>query len=379
MRNWFTLAVGMLLIAGCATVGNQVYQIETVNPGPNERIIVDQAVIIVDSSTSMQYNKIKIARQSAMMLVNAMPDNGYDVGMIAFGGKETEVEGMAPFDRDGLLGAVSNAPFLGSTTPVENSMAMTQDMISGLSGRTAVFLFSDGKPTHYQRAMDAAQSLAGSGDVCIHTVQIGNDPAGEEFLQAVAGLTPCGSYRISDSLFNEDRLREFVRYAFFEETAPTPVPTPEPAPEPTPIVTPPETDSDGDGVIDVRDECPDTPKGAKVDERGCWVINNIYFDYDKSIVKPAYFPILDEVVSVLKQNPDVRIYVDGHCDARGSDEYNQALSERRAEACVNYLGDQGIDRGRLVIRGFGESRPIRPNDTEENMAYNRRVELNVIQ
>jgi len=140
-----------------------------------------------------------------------------------------------------------------------------------------------------------------------------------------------------------------------------------------------EKDSDGDGVPDSKDECPDTPKGAKVDERGCWIVANVYFDYDKAIVKQEYVGDLMEVASVLRQNPDMRIYVDGHCDFRGSLQYNQKLSERRAGAVKNFLIDQGISADRLVTRGFGETDLIRPNTTEENMAMNRRVEFSVIE
>jgi outer membrane protein OmpA-like peptidoglycan-associated protein len=80
-------------------------------------------------------------------------------------------------------------------------------------------------------------------------------------------------------------------------------------------------------------------------------------------------------VAIAKANPDLRVRVDGHTDSRGSDAYNQSLSERRAAAVRQVFIDHGIDAGRLEARGFGESRPAAPNDTPENMRLNRRVEF----
>jgi OOP family OmpA-OmpF porin len=136
-------------------------------------------------------------------------------------------------------------------------------------------------------------------------------------------------------------------------------------------------DTDGDGVYDYMDECPGTPKGAKVDERGCWTIRNVHFDYNKFEVKKEYYGQLDDAVVVLKKNPDLKIRIDGHTDFRGSDAYNQTLSENRANAVKNYFIQQGISADILSVKGFGESQPVKPNDSEENMALNRRVELTV--
>ncbi|MFQ5914498.1 MAG: OmpA family protein, partial [Nitrospinota bacterium] len=137
-------------------------------------------------------------------------------------------------------------------------------------------------------------------------------------------------------------------------------------------------DSDGDGVPDYLDKCPGTPKGAKVDSRGCWVIPGAFFDTDKSDIKPQFELELAEALAILKKNPKLRIEVQGHTDSRGSDAYNETLSENRARAAVEFFVRMGLSRARFSVIGHGESRPIASNDTPEGRARNRRVELHPI-
>jgi OOP family OmpA-OmpF porin len=138
-------------------------------------------------------------------------------------------------------------------------------------------------------------------------------------------------------------------------------------------------DRDGDGVLDAADRCPRTPSGAKVDARGCWVIQGLNFATNSAEIEPASRTRLrNEVVPVLKANPGVAIAIDGHTDSRGDAAYNQQLSERRAESVRAYLVSQGVSADRLQARGFGETKPIAPNDTAANLRKNRRTELTVV-
>jgi len=104
-------------------------------------------------------------------------------------------------------------------------------------------------------------------------------------------------------------------------------------------------------------------------------LNNIFFDFNKSDLKPESFFELERLIRFLSQHPELRIVVVAHTDDVGSDDYNFELSNRRAASVVKYLKQKGIDNSRLESLGYGETRPQVPNDSEENRALNRRVEF----
>ena len=145
-------------------------------------------------------------------------------------------------------------------------------------------------------------------------------------------------------------------------------------------------DSDGDGVPDYMDACPNTPAGVKVDEKGCpealqetvTIDLNLEFDFDSSQLRPAHHSEIDEVTAFMKQYAGSVAVVEGHTDSRGSDAYNQALSERRAGSVMDYMVNQGgVSRDRLSSKGFGESTPIDTNETDEGRQHNRRVSAKI--
>jgi outer membrane protein OmpA-like peptidoglycan-associated protein len=104
----------------------------------------------------------------------------------------------------------------------------------------------------------------------------------------------------------------------------------------------------------------------------------VFFDYNKSTLKPESSAELDRLVKILVDNPSIRIELSGHTDSRGSDEGNQKLSEARAKSCVDYLVAHGIKLDRLEFKGYGETKPIATNDTEDGMAQNRRTEFKIL-
>lgn len=162
-------------------------------------------------------------------------------------------------------------------------------------------------------------------------------------------------------------------------------------------------DSDGDGVPDYMDKCPDTPKGVEVDKDGCplpvvapapapaalapvvapepapapakLVLTGVNFDFDMAVIRSDDFDKLDRDVATLREWGNVKVEVAGHTDSIGTDEYNMGLSLRRADAVRNYLVDKGIPAERLTVKGYGESQPVNDNTTSEGRFGNRRVEL----
>ncbi|MDR1045791.1 MAG: ankyrin repeat domain-containing protein [Candidatus Adiutrix sp.] len=139
-------------------------------------------------------------------------------------------------------------------------------------------------------------------------------------------------------------------------------------------------DSDLDGVPDDQDLCPNTPYGAPVDDRGCWVVAYAtFFDFDKSVVKAKYLPYLADTAAVLKNYPDLAVEVQGHTDWVGPGEYNLKLGQRRAEAVKKVLVNNGVRAERLLTSSLGESQPIADNRSSGGRARNRRVEIHVNQ
>jgi OOP family OmpA-OmpF porin len=181
-------------------------------------------------------------------------------------------------------------------------------------------------------------------------------------------------------------------YNFGTREAP-PAPVEAAAPPPAPDCH--TLDDDNDGVNNCDDRCPDTASGAIVGPDGCpqkVVIDlrgvNFKFDRPKkgeSNIEPTLqtptadsVAILDQAIDALNRYPDIKVELDGHTDSVGTDQYNQGLSERRAQIVADYLTSHGIDASRITaIRGFGESQPIDTNSTKEGRARNRRTELNV--
>jgi outer membrane protein OmpA-like peptidoglycan-associated protein len=156
------------------------------------------------------------------------------------------------------------------------------------------------------------------------------------------------------------------------------------------------SDADGDGVPDGADKCPGTPVNVRVDKDGCPIevsekevelldtgkitVRNIRFETNKANLMLGSHAVLDEIGAILVQWPDLRIEIGGHADARGTDEYNRTLSQKRAQSVLDYLVAKfpQVPAGQYVAKGYGESQPVATNETAEGMALNRRVEFKVL-
>ncbi|MBL6985513.1 MAG: OmpA family protein [Methylobacter sp.] len=146
---------------------------------------------------------------------------------------------------------------------------------------------------------------------------------------------------------------------------------------PTPVADCSTLDDDIDGINNCTDKCPNTLKGAHVNSFGCWTVD-VKFDNDKSDINPQYYPELDNVIAVIKDNPDIHIEVQGHTSNTGSADHNQILSERRATAVKDYLSGSAYAKRTLTARGYGFTQPIDTNETETGRTNNRRVQLEVL-
>jgi OOP family OmpA-OmpF porin len=323
--------------------------------------VVDHVIVITDASGTMYANRtFPEAKSLTQTFVAAMPaadvrgmrPGSYRAGSIGFGGNARIIAPLATFDRAALASkAESLEPLgfvlgMGGLTPLRAVLEESQEWLAGSSGRAALVLFTDGLPNSEGRSLAAAERLVASvpGEVCIHAVQTGTDPAGTRFLERLTGLTDCGSLHDAEAVGNPAMFENFARLVLVGAAPLPPVAAAPPAAGPDPC----------SGVIRLR---------------------GVRFGFDQADIADESAVVLGPAVEQLRRCEGVQVRIDGHTDSIGSEEYNSGLSERRAQAVREYLIGAEIEAGRLSTRGLGESAPIAPNETAEGRAHNRRVEL----
>jgi OOP family OmpA-OmpF porin len=353
------LRIGIALIAALA-LGCSAKQLPSESPisvsplqfQSGEARQPDQVIVITDASGTMYEHKtFPLAKALTQTFIAAMPEanapaarpGGYSAGLISFGGDERIGAALAPFNRGSLANTAASYRLLGELggfggrTPYRNVLAESRAQLAGKSPHSALVIFSDGIPDSEERAMASAKALIKSynGSVCIHTVQTGDEPAGAAFLDRLAKLTGCGSARSAASVRDSSAFMQFTRKVFSGRGAP------------------PRVDACS-GVIRLR---------------------GVEFEFDSAALTGASSVVLDVALDSLKTCPNIPVRVEGHTDSIGSDDYNQRLGLRRAQAVRQYFVDRGVSSSRISAKSFGESRPIASNDTDEGRALNRRVEL----
>jgi OmpA-OmpF porin, OOP family len=150
-------------------------------------------------------------------------------------------------------------------------------------------------------------------------------------------------------------------------------------------------DRDGDGIPDGEDACPresgprdpdptknGCPTLVRVTEKEIVILRKIHFEFNKARIMPDSSELLGQVAQVLKEHPEIlEVSIEGHTDDKGSVAFNMSLSQRRADAVKAWLAERGVAGGRLVAKGFGKSKPVDNNRTEEGREMNRRVEFRI--
>lgn len=345
-------------------------------PEPGDVVIAQDVVIVADASGSMD-RKEGFPQEKAFLqsFVDGMPRGTYQVAFHVLGGRERNQHALGKFDRFELRRWVVGLGWTGRETPLADILSSYATDPSPLAPQARFIIFNDGLPTRYGKYIGPEETLAAASKLvatagpglCIHTIELGDDPRGPKLLEALAASTKCGSSRTLDSLDNPDALYSFQQQVF---NGPKPPATPKPKRR---VI-----DLDKDGVDDRFDRCARTPLGAQVDGRGCWVIVDTVFETGSARIRPSQRKALDRALAVLEQNPDLKIRLDGHTDNTGAAKYNFSLAEQRAEAVRRYMVERGISADRLQVRSFGATRPISDNNTPSGRASNRRVELSVL-
>jgi len=379
-----------LLLFSCATPkAVSTFNAQDLNPmlqGGEYLPKVDNFVVILDKSGSMGQlykgqEKLCYAKEMVCRMNQTIPDIQLTGSLRIFGRLAIFCDqftkllwGPAAYSKGAIDDALNKVGFSVGDSPLNQALDATAQDLKSAQGDIAVIIFSDANKEYmnYDLVKKSAAALKNQygNRVCIYTVQIGKDLEGKKLLEQVAQTGQCGFCINADDIASSQGMADFVTKVFLKKAPPKPAPV---VVEKIVIL-----DSDGDGVPDNLDKCPGTPKGARVNKFGCWVLDNVLFDFDKSNIKPQFFYFLDEAAAVFAQNPNLNVRIEGHTDNIGTAAYNMKLSLRRANAVVDYLVKKGIAKDRLTAEGFGFTRPVATNDTKEGRALNRRVELTPI-
>jgi len=273
------------------------------------------------------------------------------------------IYGMEQYSNAGLDGGVASITETGGVTPLANAIINAgYDLLrepagmNKMAGRTAMIIYSDGLNTQNEDPVAAAAAVKEMfGDnICIYTVHVATNSlweqaeemAGAKTLQDIADAGKCGFATEDSTIASMEGMDNFVTEVFLEKAPEKPMPPPPP---------------------------------AKPEPKRVSIALYVQFDFDKSLIKPEYYKDIEKVAEFLKEYPEATGVLEGHTCSIGTEEYNQKLSERRANAVKAYLVDKlGVDSSRLTTVGYGETRPVASNDTEEGRKKNRRVVADIV-
>jgi OOP family OmpA-OmpF porin len=328
---------------------------------------LDNFVVLLDQSGSMymQYEAMKKTRMAVAKAVlsemnSQICELGYKGGIYTFAPFQ-QILPIGVYDRAKFTAALQTVKneqeIFGRQTPMEAGLNDLGAAIAGLQGKTVIIMATDGGANVGGDPVQAAKAIAAKApQVCFIVLSVDPEGAnGKRVNEEIAKINQCSTLVDAKQLAgNQANMQKFVKDVFCEDV-PEPVAAPAPPPPPPPPAAPP------------------PPPVKKI------VLRGINFDFDKSNIKPEFTPVLDEGVDILKSNPDVKIVIGGHTDSIGTPEYNQKLSERRAQSVLDYFVKKGIDKNRMNAVGYGETKPIADNKTKDGRALNRRVELQVAQ
>lgn len=389
-----------VLLTSCAHYRRTDFQPLDITPKVNSGYVqkADSFLLIADASSSMYESlqpksfqppyKYDIALETAENLNQAIPSIPLQAGLRIFGpaaGAEGLKYGMTTYAKEDFGNALQIIAATSGTTPLADALAAADPDLSSLQGQLAAIIMSHGRATDEPVLENAAALRKHYGDrLCIHTITIGNDPAGNALMQKIASDSGCGTAVNAAAIASPDAMANFVQEVFLEkDTDRDGVGDSRDKCPDTPAGIPVDAngcppDSDGDGVPDYLDICPNTPPVTKVDDRGCppMVSMDLYieFDSDKSTVKEIYCDDIGKVARILDAYPQSKIGLEGHTDSTGPEEYNMGLSIRRANAVRDHMiKKHEIAPTRISTKGYGETRPVASNDTKEGLQKNRRV------
>jgi len=368
-----------VLVAGCAT--KAVYMPVDLNPQIKSGQFVqktDNFIVLLDKSASMtnQYGsstRLEIAKDVTARMVATIPDIKLNAGLRTFQDTEsTLIYGMTPFN---FLKALDAWGLGYGMTPMEVAFLEAGNDLEGLAGNSAIIVVSDFEDidgvddiNHDELMKNIGTIKAKYGDrVCIYTIQVDVAPKGTLLAEEIVRAGKCGFAVNANDLATPATMAVFVEKVFL---GPPPPPPPEAQAQPKEEVAAKaeEAKSEAPPVAAVPAPVP-APTAVVA------ALDDIHFDYDKATLRLKDREILKRHAKWLMKNRDYSIVVEGHCDERGTNEYNLALGERRTVETKKYLVALGIEENRIKTISYGEEKPRDPGHNEEAWAKNRRAQF----
>ena len=315
----------------------------------------DNFIVLFDSSRSMADTypasggqKIEAAREILRQQNAILPNLGWNAGLYTFTPWK-EHYGMAPYNKAAFGQAIDSLPttrtsgkIVGQPTPLADGIDRLNPILSKLSGRTAVFVFTDGT---YQRVepkklwpVDAAREVAQNHDVCFYFISSAEPGKPQKLLNDMAAVNACSRVIPFDDVYKKPMYGAGALYVVKSTTD---------------VVTTTET----------------RIAGAKM--------GNIQFAFNKFDVQTEYQADLNKLADFIKKSPNTNVVLAGFTDNVGAEAYNLPLSKRRVESVAKYLEQEGVGMDRMTLLWYGQTNPIADNGTPEGRAKNRRVEVAV--
>jgi OOP family OmpA-OmpF porin len=306
--------------------------------------VAENAIFLLDTSSSMTEEFRDSGKTKRELVENEFkkrnsyfPNIGHKFGIYVYTPWE-EFYAVQPFNREGVAAALDAVSEKGiGPTPLKKGLEELEELLPALSGRTAVFVFSDGEYTG-GNPRKVAERIASNNDICFYVISTAKEGQNNSLQESVASLNACSRMIPLEYYLNRP---EYQSGALFDVIATEEVVT----------------------LVETRTE-------VRVD--------NINFAFDKSELNEKDMAELDELGELMNEVPDSYAVIAGYTDNTGAEDYNEGLSQRRTEMVASYLSEKhGVGPDRLVLQWYGSHNPLVSNDTREGRGENRRVEVAV--
>jgi OOP family OmpA-OmpF porin len=311
----------------------------------------DNFIVLMDTSQSMNHrwqkdstrSKLEVAKEILINGEQRLPDLGYNAALYEFSPFE-ELYPMGPLDKERYAQAINGikADAEGATF-LPRALRNLEPILQGASGKTVVFVFSDGSFSEIGPGMkdpgDITTELAAKYNVCFYVIGDGTQTRDQKRLEDMGKSNECS------------RLISFAKF-----------------------VDNPQYNSGALFLVKTTSEVQTLTEMKTAGAAG----ENIFFEFDSAVLRPQFHDELDQVGDYMNKNPNTYVVLAGFTDSVGSEEYNLGLSRRRAESVAGYLqNNANVAEDRIVVDWFGKLNPIAGNDTAEGRSMNRRVEIGV--